>query len=526
MTPHQIWALRVLSNHERVALGWLAQQPGSHHRDDDLATLTELTAMGLAMFDPTTLTHTISPEGTRRMRRMKKRDTTAAAEPVEPEPVTVEAPLNVVNLEARADRLVYEFENDDDGAFALYVLRHEADLWERLSEALSTRAFVAPSTIDVPNRKRLSVIEEALDEFEARRCSFAKGCGACGAVVSPGGYVHGGYLTSEAPSFHRSSTFTALCSFCSGALATMSSDELRERVGMAIAGVASMPGPGQRYRFSHKALVSFAHEVGEYGLPWGHVTPVQRRAVELMAAQTVHPSRFIRTPGQADSIAVPGIVTKVHGASERPASVPPTILRPAGPTPAEEAEAVNRFHEAERQAFLDEHPRPWSDSDAWTALLDRQENERKSPALLRQRLGGSIAAPPPAERPAPTPPTIKRREPTSLELLEGRQDSERREFLAQHPRPAQSGREGAWDAAAGWAQLLARHERERRTHDSGRDAEAATLQKRHAAARDVYLRSNPKPRSGEWPGSDGWAALLEAQERELRATGYSVAAAR
>lgn len=429
---------------------------------------------------------------------------------------------DVVDLFARLEQEILDF--DGPAEFAKFACRDEPDLWERLTEALSTNAFDVPLVADLPARRRVAAIEDALDAFDKARIGGP--CSCCGAVVPPRTrFVSGGYLDSEEPSFHiskRNDGVTALCSFCHDYLASGHTiDDLREKVANAIAGVAGAPGEGSLFKFAFKSLVPMFHETGEIqgGQPWGHLTAVHRRAVELRAEAVVHPSRYIFTEGAAQRASLPGIEARVHAVPERGDYVAPVILRPEGRTPAEEATAMDRWHTSERAAFLAAHPRPfdgtWDAVADWSVLLATQEKERKSPALWRDRVGDAEA--PALTRPAYVPPRITRRAQSSEEILNSRQADEREAYLAQHPRPALTGEETPWPAADGWTALLARHADEHRALKAARGGELRALEQRQAAARDTYLRSNPCPRmGGDWAGEQGWTALLAAQEAERK----------
>lgn len=196
---------------------------------------------------------------------------------------------------------------------------------------------------------------------------------------------------------------------------------------------------------------------------------------------------------------------------------------------------MDRHHGAERAEYLECNPRtydgqgretPWAGAAGWTALLSQQDRERKTPALWRERVDPAALEPVEPtlvlQRPLPQqPPTVHRRQPTPEDLLSARQTSEREAYLAQHPRPAQSGQaapETPWKGLAGWTALLARHEQEHRDLTSTRSAELRDLEQRHAAARDDYLARFPRPRHDgiAWAGAEGWASLLETQAAERK----------
>lgn len=427
--------------------------------------------------------------------------------------------------------------------YALDVVADEPDLRSRLSAALATGAFQVPALIDLPNRHRIAALEEALDAF-ALKCMGGP-CDACGSVLAIKGRHGAGYLDATEPGFHecqRSDGLQTLCAWCHDFLAEgNTADDLREFVGCAIGGVMGKPGPGFTYRFAHEGFVPFAHTVGAAGRPWAHVTanPTLVAAIAAQVVRSVSPKRLIRTQGAAERAAVPGVTVPIHGAFKRPPSAPVTVIRPEGITPKEEEALMERFHEAERAVYMAEHPRLdetgaaiWTDDHVagWADLLASQERERRVPSIWRNRTAGM--EPPTMQRPAYVPPTITRRHEAPEALLESRQASERAQYLDAHPTPAKTGQPDGtpWGGLAGWEELLARHDSERRAAAAGMSAAQAEMEQRHAEARAAFLRDNPRPRpvaapdTAEWKAADEWSALLAAQEQERKSLGRSTAA--
>ncbi len=564
MSSRRLRVLRVIEelgplSAEEVRLFLGQPEPGSI-----VAELTSLERQGLLFYSFTTQRYRLTKKA--HMRRKKDRPTDsptadtstirigdaasggeqdpalvvgAGSTPTEAGAASSPAPASVASLERAREALILDFEGPL--GFALWVLRNEPDLYEGLALA-AEQGMAVPDLIEVPRYRRAALVAEAVETHESRKAGGP--CGACGAVVAPRSrWASGGYLSSEEPAFHPRKAsggdgIAALCSWCHDFLGEGHTlDELREKVGNAIGGVAASPGPGFHYRFAFRSLIPFFAETTGVapGLPWAHITEVQRRAIEMLTEKTVHPRRLITTDGEADRASLPGLPARVHPAPHRGECVAPVVLRPEGLTAREEAEAMERSHAAERAQYLDEHPRafdhqgrevPWAGADGWTALLDRHDRERKTPSLWRDRVGD--VTPPPVERPAYQPPTVHNRRPTPEALLTARQNSEREHYLAQHPRPVQSSEKGPWKGVAGWTALLARHEQEQRALASTREAELRAMEQRHAIAREDYLSRNPRPRRDgiAWTGADGWASLLAAQETERkRLTGSALATA-
>lgn len=216
---------------------------------------------------------------------------------------------SVANLERAREALILDVEGPL--AFALWAMEKvDPDLYEGLALA-AEQGMVVPDLIDVPRYRRVQVVADAVEAHQKRQIGGP--CGACGAVVPPRVHWSGaGYLTSEEPSFHsRKGTndgIEALCSWCHDYLgAGHTLNDLREMVGNAIGGVAASPGPGFRYRFAHRSLVPLFAEVegAQPGLPWAHITPVQRRAIEMLVTKTVHPRRLILTAAEAERASLP-----------------------------------------------------------------------------------------------------------------------------------------------------------------------------------------------------------------------------
>lgn len=397
MRPVELWALGLLDRHPRVAPGWAGTRKGApHDRAEIYDALASLESLGLAAYDPRTLSWTITAEGRTAMRFPKKNNpqNSPAAGPSDP---TSGGGTNTgagagsspapapVSLTAERDRIVLEFHGP--GAFALDVVRDEPDLYERLAQAMED-GLPAPSVIDLPRRRRIVAIEEALDAWASSTSGGP--CAWCGSRT-PGAGIGRGYLDNS-PGFTARHDGRVACAWCSDYLNAHSEDDLRAAVFRAVVGVQFTPTITAAVR----ASIPFASESGLYGtVPWSHLTDAQRGALRLAAYKVVHPSRFVRTEGMAESLSIPGIAAPVHTAETVPSRPAVNTVRTT-PTPAEvkagdkrreQAQRAERLaaldaeHAAERAAYLAKFPRTfdgtereWEGAEGWTALLARQRD--------------------------------------------------------------------------------------------------------------------------------------------------------
>jgi hypothetical protein len=347
--------------------------------------LANLERFGHIRYDHQTDTYRLT-QGAALRRKNKRTKITGAAgsSPV---------PAAPVSIEDQRERIILDMEGP--AGLALHLTRDEPDLWEALSAALDS-GMSAPALIDLPRRKRIGAVEDALAAWQAKT---GGPCGCCGTIVAQPGYAARSYADPEdEPGFVVRGDRT-MCDWCADYLQANDGNMLllRERVGNAIAGTFGVTAGGAgTLRFASPRIIPLAEEVGVYGTrPWSHITssPALVGAIRRLAELRVHPSRRVRTVAQRDSVAVPGIDTPIHTAATRQASQPPTILRD-GTSYREQDRALVRRHMDERAAFLDKHPRPavddivgspdifdldwqspWSAADQWTQLLDRQHQE-------------------------------------------------------------------------------------------------------------------------------------------------------
>lgn len=350
--------------------------------------MTSLERFGHLAYDPESNTFNITNRGLMRMSRRNKNSPATGSGINRVDRAGVVGPTRgggpVVNLADAEERLVWEFAQDEDGtgdaALLLHILRDEVALWERAKVALAV-GWPAPPMRDVPRYRRLQEVERSLDAWD--QDTHPDGCSYCGTVKRPtSGYAPHSYLDNDVAAFHERKDGTIACRWCQEALAARGADGLRRMVFNAVAGVVGSSGV---FGTKSAAAIPFAHELGTARSvePWSHLTDTHRTAMRSAATQFVHPAHRIRTVGQRDAAAIPGLEPPIHYAPTRPDYVPPNTLS-AGPSYREKIRAAEKRHDAAQQQFKQTHPpaylpggAPWSDEVAtkWFALLETQRRE-------------------------------------------------------------------------------------------------------------------------------------------------------
>lgn len=368
--------LRLLDTHGPMTRGEV--QSLHFLRYGPVGPMAALERFGAVRHDPATDTYTITDRGLMRIGR-KTTNTTNTGAGVQ----ATAAPAPVTSIEDKTDEMVLFMEGD--AGLALHAVRHEADLWTHLNDALHA-GMVPPSLLEVPRRRRIQFVEDYLLNWAKQ---IAGGpCQICGTRTAQPGYDSFSYAYDDPadPTFYtRQAGPSPLCRWCAEYTSAHSLVELREQVGNAVAGTFGVTAGGAgNLKYASPKLVPLASEVSTYSAkPWGHITgnAVLVRAIEMIAEQRTHPARFVRTQAQRDQVRVPGIDTPVHAAPVYSSRGPVTILRSPEPSYRDLVLALERRHMDERTAFLAANPRvhgnrgeemEWPAADQWTALLAKQ----------------------------------------------------------------------------------------------------------------------------------------------------------
>ena len=346
--------------------------------------LHALALSGLVTLDPTTNSYEITEAGMARLGRGKKNaahtSTLAAGGPTTS--VAGAHPGAGVSIDAQIADLVYEMDGAE--ALAREVVRGEEDLPAALDTALK-QGMLCPDLGSVPRRNRVRVIEEAIAAWGIRIASGP--CDFCGVIAPPAkGYAARGYLSSDETGFVKRAIDGEQRTGCSFCMEYLQANEnslvlLREHIGNAVAGTRGVPmapvvPPGEEYkgagalRYAYPQFVPLFFEVGgEASLsPWAHIVenPALVGAIQQRADDT--DARRIRTVGQRDNAAVPGIVPPIHPPRAKRTIVPPTFI-PGSPTLHRNAiRAAEKRHSVEQAEFTHKNPPGHAPGGApWTA---------------------------------------------------------------------------------------------------------------------------------------------------------------
>jgi len=349
--------LRLLSNHPFVTLGWAAQQGLPGNRDEIHVALNALVRKGLASYDVTANRWNITEEGAMRFRSTKnspaaapnrnqsgdRRDlnggggSNSGAGATHP----ASAPASTATTEAEA--LLVEM---DPHALAFRAVREEADLHERLTAAIAD-GLPPLDLLDVPRRKRLVAVEDALDGWE--KSTIGGPCSVCGTVSARAGYIAQGSMVEPS----RPSFINGRCLWCHEALRHITADRLRSMMLGALVGLKNLNGTNAGVPF-YSELKERLPDLRPSTEPWGYISPALLSGI--VKALDLPRHCYVTTPREQIIHSFDTITARIWAEDELPTPrvYPPVFVEPSPNVKRAEKEyaAFRARREAEKADWI------------------------------------------------------------------------------------------------------------------------------------------------------------------------------